>query len=104
MPRPPKHPDGAAILANTRLLSDLLDTDVQGYAPRLAEIDEALADVAKSVGSGKHVLRGNVYTLTVTPSGAEIVNARDGKVPHERIPLAEFEAAFRAWRAARRTP
>lgn len=102
MASPPDPTDGAAVLASARLLRDLLDTDVQSYAPRIAEIEDALAACSTHPHAKRYTFDGNVYTLTLTRSGAELVNARDRKVPHEHLSLADFAAAFAAWRRERR--
>lgn len=87
--------DGAAVLRSARLLPDLLATDVQHYAPFIADIAAALA--AARHGAAPPALHGNVYTLTLGKTGAHIVNGRDPSIAPETLSLDAFEAAFRHW-------
>lgn len=93
--------DGAAILLAARLLPDMLATDVQHYAPFIAEITAAIAAARDGSRPGPHALHGNVYTVTLSRAGAQIANARDKGVVPETLTLDAFEAAFRHWTYAR---
>jgi hypothetical protein len=94
-------PDGAAILHHTRLLADMLATDVQHYHPLIAEITAAISELASGRRVDPRSFHGNVYTLTLDRQRAHIANARDHAVAPETLPLDAFDAAFRHWVAQR---
>ncbi len=90
-------PDGAAILRHARLLPDLFATDVQHYAPVIAEIGNAIGAFRTGQRVDPHSFHGNVYTLTLDRQHAHIANARDHSVAPEAISLDAFAAAFQHW-------
>lgn len=71
-------------------VADFLRTDVQDYAPRIADITQALA-------AGAHAsFIGNGYELTLSPSHATLAHTSVDRPP-VTLPLADFHAAFTAW-------
>jgi hypothetical protein len=93
-PIDPADDDGAEVFAAARLLRDFLRTDVGGYAPARAEIEQALAS------SGPvPAFRGNVYSATFSRHDVTLRNTRDHAVAAERFSRNAFAAAFHYWRA-----
>lgn len=93
-----KHHDGRAVIARSRMLGDLFETDIQSYPPAVRAVDDALA--AAHAGHRPGSIHGNVYTLTLTLAEARIVNARDPKLTPETLPLPAFAAAWKHFRSS----
>lgn len=78
-------------------LVDFLETDVRA---NLAWCDDLLAGLARAATGQSFFASGNLYDLTASVEGVEIVNGYDEAVPPVVLTLSECRAALTAWRRA----
>ena len=79
-------------------LAGFLESDLQGSGKQGRAILRAIERIEAGKLQGKEIT-GNSYTLTLSPSGASLVDENDENAKPYRLSLAELREAIARWTA-----
>jgi len=79
-------------------LAGFLESDLQGSGKQGRAILRAIDSIEAGKLAGREIT-GNSYTLTLSPSGASLVNENDENAKPRHLSLTELRAAVADWTA-----
>ncbi|HEV7504409.1 MAG TPA: YacL family protein [Thermoanaerobaculia bacterium] len=79
-------------------LASFLESDLQGSGKQGRAILRAIASIEAGKLDGREIT-GNSYTLTLSPTGASLVNENVENAKPYRLSLADLKAAVADWTA-----